>query len=372
MVSNPTDRINPHIENTLDPALGRKAVFTGIFGDRPSLYAKSPILWNAAYQGLEMDATFVPFDVSDANLPELVKTLLEIPSFAGGSVTVPHKGRIMDCIDEVDSRAQQIGAVNMVARTPEGRFIGYNTDAQGAIDSIKKQMPGQLSPFLPDLNGLQVVMVGSGGAGRAVAFAMAEEVGPSGRIIIANRTPERASELADGVNRAYGNANSIREDDVPSVLREAQLVINASVRGQSGLRQLPTGQVTCLEPYSALAPANPASLTEAQYPDPAALLQAWYHASFDDIRENHSLSGRAVLGANPRAAFLDIIYSPLESTLLNQARLSGHATLNGRGMNLAQAVDGFVNRVMKPFIQDQGWEAEQLYGKVFALMAQIW
>ena len=78
------------------------------------------------------------------------------------------------------------------------------------------------------------------------------------------------------------------------------------------------------------------------------------------------------MGANPQAAFLDIIYSPLETTLLNQARLAGHATLNGKGMNLAQAVDGFVNRVMKPFIQDQGWKAEQLYGKVFELMAKIW
>ena len=372
MTTKSTERIQTYISNTLDPALSERAVITGIVGDRPSTSAKSPFLWNAAFQGLEMDAGFLPFDVSQENLGGLVDALRDIPTYLGGSVTVPYKTAIMEYLDEIDIRAQQIGAVNTVARATDGRLVGYNTDAQGAIDSLKRQMPGQQASFLPGLSGLKVLLIGSGGAGKAVAFAVAEEVGPSGRVVIANRSPENASDLAQSVDAAYGNAESVNEQDLSPVLAETQLVINASVRGQSGLRQLPGGQTTCLEPYSALGSANPAIMTESQFPDSAALLRAWYQASFDDIRENHTQSGHAVLGTNPKAAFLDIIFSPLESTLLSQARMAGHATLNGKGMNLAQAVDGFVNRVMKPFIQEKGWKTDQLYGNVFELMAEIW
>lgn len=372
MATNLIERLEPFISNTLDAELSRRSVLTGIFGDRPSTSAKSPFLWNAAFQGLDLDAAFLSFDVSQEKLPGLVGALREIPAYLGGSVTVPYKTAIMELLDEVDVRAQQIGAVNTVARTSDGGLIGYNTDAQGAIDSIKRQMPGQQSPFLSNLSGLKVLLVGSGGAGKAVAFAIAEEVGQSGRIVIANRTPESASDLAKNVNAAYGNAESVSEQDLSSVLAESQLVINASVRGQSGLRQLPQGKVTCLDPYSALGPANPAVMNETEYPDSPAIMRAWYQASFDDISENHERSGQAILRSNPKAAYLDIIYSPLESALLTQARLAGHATLNGKGMNLAQAVDGFVNRVMKPFIQRKGWEPEQLYNKVFEEMARIW
>ena len=372
MSSKIIEQIQPYLDNTLDPALGERSVITGIFGDRPSVSAKSPFLWNEAFRGLDLDAAFAPFDVSLENLGTLVGALREIPAYLGGSVTVPYKTAIMDFLDEVDTRAQQIGAVNTVARTSDGRLIGFNTDAQGAIDSIKKQMPGQQAPFLPDLTGIRVLLLGSGGAGKAVAFAIADEVGNSGRVVIANRSPEHASDLAKSVTDAYGNAESVSEQDLAPVLSETQLVINASVRGQSGLRQLPQGQVTCLEPYSALGPASPAVMTESQYPDTSSLLRAWYQASFDDISANHARSGQAIFDANTQTAYLDIIYSPLESTLLRQARLAGHATLNGKGMNLAQAVDGLVNRVMKPFFEDQGWQTDQLYPKVFELMAQVW
>lgn len=366
------DRIQTHIDNTLDPSLGQKAIITGIFGDRPSVSAKSPSLWNAAYKGLDIDAAFVPLDVSDANLPGLVSTLREIPSFAGGSVTVPHKSRIMELLDEIDPKARQIGAVNAVARTKDHRLIGYNTDAQGAIDCLTKSVPGQPIPFLADLNGLRVLQIGAGGAGRAVAFSIAEAIGPSGSLLISNRTASTASELACGVNRAYGNAGSVEEADLASVIPDVGLIINASLRGQSGLRPLPGGRVTCFEPYSALAPANPADLSQEEYLEPSELQRAWYLASLDDIRKNQAIAAQTILKADASARVLDIIYSPLETTLLVQSRLAGHATINGKVMNLAQAVDGFVNRVMREFILSKSWDVDQVYGKVYQAMAEIW
>ena len=372
MTQNPIELIQPHIDNSVDPAEGKRAVLTGIFGDRPSVYAKSPILWNAAYRSLDIDGVFLPFDVSEASLPGLVETLRQVPAFAGGSVTVPYKTRIMDLLDDVDVKARQIGAVNTVARDSDGRLVGYNTDAQGAIDSLTKRMPWQERPFLAGLEGLRVLLIGAGGAGRAVAFALGEEIGQSGQLIITNRTAGAASDLAANVNRDYGNTISITEEDIPTVLPDVKLIVNASLRGQSGLRQAAIGQVTCLEPYCSLAAANPLSISENQYPDTAALYRAWYRGSFDDICGNRSVSGRTILKADPSTLVVDIIYSPLESALLGQARLAGLTTLNGKGMNLAQAVDGFVNRAMGPFIHKNRWDLAQVYDKVFDAMAQVW
>ena len=372
MPSDVLEPIQTHLGNTLDPAWGKKAVLTGIIGDQPSRSAKSPVLWNAAFQGLSLDAYFMPFDVTSDNLPDLVGALRDTPNFLGGSVTVPHKSAIMEYLDEVDPKARQIGAVNAVARTTNGGFIGYNTDAQGAVDSLIKSMPWQQKPFLSDLTGLSVLLIGAGGAARAVAFAIGESIRATGQLTIANRDYAKASQLASSANNVYGNTTCVPEQDISSVLSDADLIINASLRGQSGLRQDATGNMTCLEPYSSLAPANPAAVGQNQHSDALALQKAWYRASLDDINKNNALSSQAVLQAKPGAAFLDIIFSPLETRLLNQARLAGHPTLNGMGMNLAQAVDGFIGRVMHAYITDKGWDIDQTYDRVFQLMAQVW
>ena len=369
---NIAEKIQPYLDNTLDPTLSQRSVVTGIFGDRPSVSAKSPFLWNAAFQRLGLDASFVPFDVSRDNLSALVQTLRETPAYLGGSVTVPYKTAIMDLLDEVDNRAMQIGAVNTIARTPDGRLVGYNTDAQGAIDSLQKSTPWQPQPFIPNLSGFRVLLIGAGGAGRAVAFSVAEHIGDGGTLVIVNRSQDAGAELADSVNRAYGNATSLPERDLESALPDAQLIINTSLKGQSGLRKSAEGGTYCLEPYSSLAPANPAYVSEEQFPDGPSLFREWYRTSLDDICENHARSGQAILQSGPDAMFLDVIYSPIESALLGQARLSGHAILNGKGMNLAQAVDGFVNRVMNQYIQDQGWDIDRTYGSVCEVMAQVW
>lgn len=372
MAQSAVEAIHQHIGNKLDASLDQKAVITGIFGDQPSKSAKSPVLWNAAFTGLELDASFVPFDVTDADLPGLVDELRGIPNYLGGSVTMPYKSRIMELLDEVDPTAQKIGAINTIARNKDGGLIGYNTDAQGAVDALLKPMPWQEQAFMSDLKGLNVLLIGAGGAARAVAFVMADEIGQSGHITIVNRTTATAASLAAAVHETYGNSSSAPESGLASAIADADLVINASTRGQSGLRSQPNDQTTCLEPYSSLAPCNPASLSQAQYADNSSLMRAWYQASLNDIAENQSRSAQAVLSAGGRTRFYDIVYAPLETAMLRQARLAGYETLNGQGMNLAQAVDGFVNRTMHRYLTSEKWDLDKAYGRVFEYMAQVW
>ena len=101
-------------------------------------------------------------------------------------------------------------------------------------------------------------------------------------------------------------------------------------------------------------------------------MRAWYRASLEDIAENQSRSAQVVLSAGEGTRFYDIVYAPLETTMLRQARLAGRETLNGQGMNLAQAVDGFVNRTMRSYLTSEKWDLDTTYGRVFEYMAQVW
>ena len=204
-----------------------------------------------------------------------------------------------------------------------------------------------LLPFLGFIAGSLGALIGAGGAARAVAFVMADEIGQSGHITIVNRTTATAAGLAAAVYEAYGNTSSAPESGLASAIADADLVINASTRGQSGLRSQPDDQTTCLEPYSSLAPCNPASLSQEQYADNSLLMRAWYQASLKDIAENQSRSAQAVLSAGGRTRFYDIVYAPLETAMLRQARLAGYETLNGNYSRTTR-LDGLSFRVPGP------------------------
>ena len=372
MAQNAVARLQPSLDNRLGASVSDRSMVAGIIGDHPSRYAKSPFIWNAAFQELNIDAAYVPFDVSAENLPHLVRALRECPAFVGGNVTVPHKVAVMELLDDVDPTAREIGAVNTICRTRDGWLVGYNTDAEGAIGSLIRATPGREAPFLNGLGGKRVLLIGAGGAGRGVAFGMGPHLGTTGSLAIANRSVQWAQELASQVARGYGNARAIDEEEVAGALEEVELVINASTRGQSGICRLPGGRVTCLEPYSCLAPANPATFDAGQHASEGEFYRAWHGASVEDIQANLEASVRAILRCRPGAAFFDLIYSPLETAFLAQARWSGHETLNGQGMNLIQAVEGFVNRVMGPYLEGQGWSSDQVYGRVMSAMAGAW
>jgi shikimate 5-dehydrogenase len=278
----------------------------------------------------------------------------------------------MDLLDQVDPLAVQIGAVNTIRRTHDGRLVGYNTDASGAVKSLMMPSPWQPEPFMEALLGKSVLLIGAGGAGRAAAFALARELGSDGRLYVANRSLAHGSQLADQVSAVYGNAQAAEENVPREVLADVDLVINSSTKGQSGLRHLGDGMVTCLEPYSALAPAAPAVLVEAKYPDHTSIYDAWYRASASDIKRNLAASDEAMLHVRSQTRFFDMVYAPLETPMLLQARLKGHATVNGKGMNIMQAVDAFVSIVLEDYFKSKGWNEQQSFEVVQKSMAAAW
>ena len=139
-----------YIQPLDEKAIAGKTV-AGIIGDSPSHYSKSPALWNAAFRHLGMNATYLPFDVDDAHVGDLLRVLRDSEQFIGVNVTVPHKVRVMDFLDELDPGAARIQAVNTVVRSADGRLTGYNTDGEGFIDSLFLPTPEHPQGFMPSL-----------------------------------------------------------------------------------------------------------------------------------------------------------------------------------------------------------------------------
>ena len=367
------DQIQPYLNNRIDPAAGAHKWVAGIIGDRPSQYAKSPSLWNAAFRTLGLDGIFLPFDMDTPNLRPLLEVLRRSEQVMGFSVTVPFKVEIIKFLDDLDRKARQIGAVNTVARTQDGKLVGYNTDGQGFLDMLSKPLPGQECSFFENLEGRYVLLIGAGGAARAVAFYLAEAIGERGSLTIANRDFNKAQELAKAVEDAgFCDVECLAETDIEGVVPTLDLVVNATTKGQSGIRRLRGNRATCLEPYCALAPANPVTISEESFSVESAFYHSWYKESYADIEANLRRTSK-ILSVMPTAtAFVDLIYSPLETRTLATARWSGHRILNGKVMNVRQAADAFVNRVMSPHLISMGWDLPGTYQRVSEIMNRVW
>ncbi|CAA3012052.1 bifunctional 3-dehydroquinate dehydratase shikimate dehydrogenase, chloroplastic-like isoform X2 [Olea europaea subsp. europaea] len=178
----------------------------GIIGN-PVSHSKSPKLYNEAFKSVGFNGVYLHLLVDD--VPKFFRTYSSM-DFTGFSVTIPHKEAALACCDEVDPVAKSIGAVNCVVRRPDGKLFGCNTDYVGAISSIEDGLlglqngsTGTGSPLARKL----FVVIGAGGAGKALAYGAKEK---GARVLIANRTYDRARELADLVG---GQALSLAELD---------------------------------------------------------------------------------------------------------------------------------------------------------------
>lgn len=365
------DAIQGCLSNPLPAGVEKVSWFAGIVGDRPSQYAKSPVIWNPTFRKFGIDALYVPFDVEGDRLAGLVGALRAHPRLLGFNVTVPHKVRILSLLDEVEPKAGRIGAVNAVVRDGDGRLVGYNTDGQGGIDSLTQPQPGQAEAFAPDLRGAKTLLLGAGGAGAALAHYLGEAL-EGGTLLVANRTLVTAEALAASVREAGGQAEALAEGDLAKAAPEVDLIVNATVKGQAGLRQLAGGQATCLEPYSSLAPAHPASLPGPAQGREREFYAAWWAGSWRDVAENQRLSCDLAARVPASARFFDAIYAPQETVFLRHGRLSGHRTLNGKAMNVCQAADGFFNRIMAGYLRENGRHDPETYAAIRDFMYQVW
>ena len=207
----------------------------GIFG-YPIAHSISPAMHQAALDHAGIDAIYDAWETPPNALARGVAVLRE-DDYLGANVTVPHKQAVMEHLDEIDELATRIGAVNTIVND-DGRLLGSNTDAAGFIDSLRDE--AHLTP-----SGLDVVLVGAGGAARAAAYALALEGAES--LTIANRTLDRARTLADEVHQVGLATRALALDDVGLIDRclEAQVIVNSTSMGMlhgaaEGLSPIPS------------------------------------------------------------------------------------------------------------------------------------
>jgi shikimate dehydrogenase len=201
----------------------------GLIGD-PVAHSLSPVMHNAAFAALGIDATYELWPTPLAELADRVASLRG-GNVLGANVTVPHKEAVVPLVDEVSPTASRIGAVNTVIPR-DGLLVGDNTDAYGFAKSLEEELGGRTIG--------RAVMVGAGGASRAVLVAL-QEAGALG-MLLANRTVGKAEALA----RELGSdglpaIEPIGLDLLPAAAGGAHVLVNATAVGWHG-DELPFGE----------------------------------------------------------------------------------------------------------------------------------
>lgn len=173
--------------------LNPRTAICGLIGD-PIACSISDVTHNAVFKACGLDAVYVKMQVKEAELQEFLHLAKHIP-FRGLSITMPLKESILQFIDYVDPKAQEIGAVNTL-RFQDDKLYGYNTDSFGALNAIERQLP---------VKGKRIIIIGAGGAAKAIAY---EACIRGALVIILNRNAERAYQIANHIHcQANGLAN---------------------------------------------------------------------------------------------------------------------------------------------------------------------
>jgi shikimate dehydrogenase len=242
----------------------------GIIGD-PVAHTMSPAMHNAAFKKLELDFVYLPWAVKPERLKEAVAGLRAL-GVAGFNVTIPHKVAVLPLLDSLDPLALKIGAVNTVVNL-DGALRGFNTDAEGFYQALLEH---GVNPA-----GQKVVVLGAGGASRAVSYVLAR-LGVSLTIVCRHGGLSRAADISSMVKADFSTDVTIMDDGkIADALHNARLVVNTTSVGMS--------------PQSGASPV------------PAALLEGI-------------------------PAVFDIVYNPLQTLLLKDAKKAGAKTIGGVDM----------------------------------------
>jgi len=251
----------------------------GVIGN-PVEHSLSPAIHNAAFQKLGLNYVYLAFRVED--LPAAIRGIRALGNVRGFSVTIPHKVGVIPLLDEVETTARHIGSVNTIV-VENATLRGYNTDASGALRALTDAGVA--------LKDQRVLMLGSGGAARAIAFALAGESLEQLTILGIDDTERRA--LASDLR----TKTSVRLEEAPlnkasleTALKTSAILLHCTPIGMS-----PNTEQTCVPPH---------------------LLHA----------------GLTVM---------DIVYNPIETRLIGDAKSAGCRTIRGIEMFLNQAVTQF-------------------------------
>lgn len=260
----------------------RPRVLIGLIGAN-IMGSLSPALFADAFAAAGIDGFYHLIDVDRMPERRLAQLLdaIRTAGFAGANITYPFKQEVIALLDAVDPEAAQTGAINTVAIAPDGRITGYNFDRRGWRHSFEETFGRD------GAQGAAVVLIGAGGAGRAVAFALLD-LGAA-RLVIHDRDGARATALRNDLAKHYGASRCRLASDLAGDIAAADGVVNAT---QVGMRGFPGNPV----PVSALSAAH------------------WC---------------------------ADVVYTPIETAFIQAAAAKGCRVMTGGGMCVHQAVEAF-------------------------------
>lgn len=260
-----------------------KTQLIGLIG-HPVGHSFSPAMHNAAAAALGLNIAYVPLPVRPEQLPDALRGLAAL-GFRGINVTVPHKEAVMSHLNAVFPATRTIGAVNTVV-IGDGHLTGFNTDWSGFLSDLESHRLA--------LYGRDCLVLGAGGAARAVVYALLRR---GSRVTALARRPEQVQRLATELGRAFPGAAAVTVgslDDAPRVAAhlDEPILINTTPLGM-------TGEHIGLSPWPDDAPFPPGSF------------------------------------------IYDLVYNPRETRFMTQARAAGRRAANGLGMLVAQAAEAF-------------------------------
>jgi shikimate dehydrogenase len=251
-------------------------LLAGVMG-WPVMHSRSPKLHNYWFVQYGLSGSYLPLAIPPERLADALHALSAL-GFSGCNLTIPHKQAALAIVDRLDPLARRIGAVNCIVVAPDQSLEGYNFDAFGFIESIREAHPAWRAGNGP------VVVIGAGGAARAVLVGLMEQGAREIRLI--NRTRSRAAALLADLG---GPLTVLDWQQRNTALAGAAMLVNATSLGMAGEDAL--------------------DISLAKLPHTALVS--------------------------------DIVYIPRETALLKEARLRGNATVNGLGMLLHQARPAF-------------------------------
>ena len=259
------------------PISGRSLVY-GLIGD-PVDHSLSPAIQNAAFQSAGLDAVYVAWRVQRSGLRSAVQGL-RVLGVRGFNVTTPHKTVIARHLDRLDRLASRIQSVNTVT-SEGGKLTGFSTDGAGALNSLEEAGAS--------LDQRGILLIGAGGAGRAIAYALAER---GCKFTFMNRTLSKARLVAKRIRDQFNihvTSAPLSSRSLRTLLAEAEIIINASSMGMNGKSNLP-------------------------------IKPTW-------LRPEHYV--------------FDLVYRPLQTKLLQYASLAGARTITGLDMLVNQGACSF-------------------------------
>jgi shikimate dehydrogenase len=251
----------------------------GVIGD-PIEHTLSPTIHNAAFDQLKLDFVFLAFRVKAADLENAVRGMRGL-AIHGLNVTMPHKSTVISFLDEVDATVQFLGSANTILNK-DGKLSGFNTDGVGALKALRENGVA--------LSEKKMLLLGAGGAAKAIAFSLAKEVG---ELAILNRAAEKAKELAETLGRMFNKkvvGGGLSSDAIAKNLRDSDILINATSVG--------------------MKPNLTQSLVAPQ----------WLKSDL---------------------AVMDIVYNPVETKLAKDAKAAGAKVISGVEMLIYQGAASF-------------------------------